>query len=113
MLAVSDFYWDQCLAYAQFDLDARGFEVFCQVAERARPQVTSPKLLVVLDAPPDGSSGSASLGAPAREPQGLARLRTELLRLAGRPDRGPVLYVNSADRAAQFEEVAAAIEAMK
>ncbi len=113
MLTISDFYWDQCLAYAQLELDAGGFEVFCRAAERARPQVTSPKLLVVLDAPTDGSSGSTSTGVPTRELPGSARLRRELLRLAGRADRGPVLYVNTADRPAQFDEVAAAIQAMK
>jgi 2-amino-4-hydroxy-6-hydroxymethyldihydropteridine diphosphokinase len=111
--AISDFYWDQCLAYAKLELDARGFETFCHAAERVRPRVISPKLLVVLDIPPNGSSKSALRGASARGPHGLDRQRSELLRLAGRPDRGPVLVVNSVDCRAQFDEVSAAIEAMK
>ncbi|MBI3837963.1 MAG: 2-amino-4-hydroxy-6-hydroxymethyldihydropteridine diphosphokinase [Planctomycetia bacterium] len=106
LLAISDFYWDQCLAYARLELDTRDFEIFCQAAERARPRVISPKLLVVLDIPPDGS-------ASVRRPQGSDRLRNELLCLAGHPHRGPVLYVNSSRLRSPFDEVSAAIEAMK
>jgi len=100
--AISDFYWDQCLAYARLELDACGFEAFRQAVERARPDVISPKLLVVLDIPPDDLPGWATPGGSGRKPQGWVRQRSELLRLAARPDRGPVLVVNSADRRAQF-----------
>ncbi|HEV3136810.1 MAG TPA: 2-amino-4-hydroxy-6-hydroxymethyldihydropteridine diphosphokinase [Pirellulales bacterium] len=110
---ISDFYWDQCLAYARLELDDRGFETFCHAVERARPNVISPKLLVVLDIPQDDLCGWATAAEIAREPHEWVRLRSELLRLAALPDRGPVLVVNAADHRAQVDEVAAAIEAMK
>jgi 2-amino-4-hydroxy-6-hydroxymethyldihydropteridine diphosphokinase len=111
--AISDFYWDQCLAYAKLELDARGFEIFCQAVEQARLRVMSPKLLVVVDIPPDRLPGSAPGVAPPRGPQELERQRSELLLLAARRGTGPVLVVNSSDRRAQIDEISAAIEAMK
>jgi 2-amino-4-hydroxy-6-hydroxymethyldihydropteridine diphosphokinase len=109
-LAVSDFYFDQSLAYAQMELAARDQEAFGRASETAKARVVSPKLLVVLeeapgnpDAPPDPSAAGTEHGT---------RLRSNLLALAARRGIGPVLYAG-VDRSAQFDEVAAAIAAMR
>ncbi len=100
-LAVSDFYFDQSLAYARLELDAPASDTFSAAWQAARNLVVPPKLLVVLDQP------FGTLPAPASEP-----LRAELLRLAARPGIGPVLYVGNENAASQFEEIVAAVEAM-
>jgi len=100
-LAVSDFYFDQCLAYARLELDARASDTFSTAWQAAQKLVVAPKLLVVLDSPP------GLLPQHDSEP-----LREEMLRLAARQGLGPVLYVGTENFAAQFDEIAAAVEAM-
>ena len=100
-LAVSDFYFDQSLAYARLELDAPASDTFFAAWQAARNLVVPPKLLVVLDQP------IGTLSEPASEP-----LRAELLRLAARPGIGPMLYAGNENAVTQFEEIAAAIEAM-
>jgi 2-amino-4-hydroxy-6-hydroxymethyldihydropteridine diphosphokinase len=96
-LAVSDFYFDQCLAYARCELGAAELASFDQAVEAAREHVVVPKLVVFAN--------------PA-EHRGDARLVEELTRLARRQQVGPVLSIGATDDAA-LQEVAAAIEAMR
>jgi hypothetical protein len=108
---VSDFYFDECLAYARLDLDPRAYEQFHRLWEAARQTVAAPKLLVVLDTWEDAvavrTASPLSLdAAPA------AGLRRELLALATRENLGPVLFAGRDDREVQFEEITAAIAAM-
>jgi 2-amino-4-hydroxy-6-hydroxymethyldihydropteridine diphosphokinase len=111
---ISDFYFDECLAYAHIDLDASAYRQFVDEWAQARSTLIVPKLLVVLDAWGRGvavwqeRAGSADVPSPPSD-----RLRYELLRLAARGDQGPVLYAGSDDRQAQFDEITAAIAAMK
>ncbi len=114
-LAVSDFYLDQCLAYARIELDQDQQAAFTQAWQAARPRVVSPKLLVVLDAP------HAVLSDPAKQQSGPVerawqpgtRLRHEMLKLACRKDLGPVLFVGGMDQQAQYDEISAAITSMQ
>lgn len=111
--AVSDFYFDQSLAYARVELDADGYEAVHRAWAAAHGRVVSPKLLVVLDEsaddpPPAPTSREQPDDEPPRD-----RLRRELLSLAARRDIGPVLYSGGMSPLAQFEEIQAALAAMQ
>jgi hypothetical protein len=113
-MVISDFYFDECLAYAQIDLDASAYGQFVEQWTQAGSTLVAPKLLAVLDTWERGVAAwqerSVSAAMPSARPD---RLRYELLRLATRGDQGPVLYAGSDDRQAQFDEITAAIVAMK
>ncbi|MGD9719981.1 MAG: 2-amino-4-hydroxy-6-hydroxymethyldihydropteridine diphosphokinase [Pirellulales bacterium] len=103
-LAVSDFSFDQTLAYAELALDAADLKTFERAFDQAARQVVLPKLLIVLDTPP---ALAASVDAA------VPRLREKLLALAARRGRGPVLAIGSEDRDGQFAEASAALAAMQ
>jgi 2-amino-4-hydroxy-6-hydroxymethyldihydropteridine diphosphokinase len=110
-VVVSDFYFDECLAYARMDLDDRQYERFRQSWATARATVVAPRLLVVLD--------TWRQAAVARSASPLAddataddRLRRELLALALRGGV-PVLFAGRDEPRAQLNEITAAIAAME
>jgi 2-amino-4-hydroxy-6-hydroxymethyldihydropteridine diphosphokinase len=113
--AVSDFYFDQSLAYAQIELDEADTEAFRRAWAEARPHVVQPKLLVVVDDRPPVVSAPPGRGQEQRavDPPRADRLRRELLTLAARRGIGPVLYAGNLERQAQFDEISAAIAAMR
>jgi 2-amino-4-hydroxy-6-hydroxymethyldihydropteridine diphosphokinase len=120
VLAVSDFYFDQCLAYARLALGPLESEAFCGAFLAARAEVVLPKLLVVLDTPRSvrpASQPSDSASAPQvrRSLEGPQRdaLASELSGLALRRDVGPVLYAGDAGLEARVAEVSAAIRSMQ
>ena len=116
-LVVSDFYFDQCLAYAQVELDdshssPAEMAAFTESWLVARSGVVSPKLLIFLGAPPSvqvpPDQGSIADNNFYRQWSGChescfvwpgARL-------------GPVLFAGS-DRQSQIEEISAAIRSMQ
>jgi 2-amino-4-hydroxy-6-hydroxymethyldihydropteridine diphosphokinase len=100
-LVVSDFGFDQCLAYAHVGLDAERFHEFEAQWHRGRERIVAPRLRVLLASTVPGRLGPH---------QGLAE---ELARCATRPRVGPWLVVGPADPDAALAEVAAAIEAMR
>ncbi len=110
-LAVSDFYFDQCLAYARVALDDDQYATFYQAWVAARKEVVPPKLLVVLGTPA-GMSARPTEHEHQSTP-GADRLQDELSRLAARGGLGPVLYAGGGDAQARFDEVSAAIAAMQ
>src|SRR5262249_34229441 len=95
---VSDFYFDQSLAYSRLELDSEGDRAVRDVWQMMCSSVVGPKLLVMLAGP---SAGRAPAG-----------LHEELLKLAARPGLGPVLLA-SGDRPAQLAEMVAAVEAIE
>lgn len=114
-LAVSDFYLDQCLAYAQVELEQAQLATFIQAWHEAGQRVVSPKLLIVLDAPPPGQvppTDQQFTAADSASPP-TERLRQELLRLARRKGIGPVLFTGGTDQQTQYEEISAAITSMQ
>jgi 2-amino-4-hydroxy-6-hydroxymethyldihydropteridine diphosphokinase len=120
VLAASDFYLEQGLAYARLLLTAADGVAFDEAMAAARAQVVLPKLLVVLDTPPAGRRSAASPPAnvvgdapPEAHVGGTAPLRENLLSLAARPGIGPVLYAGRGNAEAQFAEISAAIAAMQ
>jgi hypothetical protein len=104
-LATSDFYFDQCLAYARTELDESAYQEFRAAWADKVHEVVAPKLLVVLDSP----TAAQEHGSDPRD----QRLRQELLHLAARKGLGPVLYAGRENPESQFVEVSAAITAMQ
>jgi len=94
-LWVSDFWFDQSLAYARLELPADRLEAFCQRWRKSRRRVIQPKLIVLVDPPDDHGTGQ--------------EIRAEAMQ----PGRGPVLRLTRRDRQAWLSEVLAAVEAMK
>ena len=108
VLAVSDFYLDQSLAYARSSLGPREIAAFVLKLAEFRPQVILPKLLIVLDT---SRSATGLLGPKATAEQ--SNLREAMSLVAARSGEGPVLYVGGLDADAQFQEVSAALQAMQ
>jgi 2-amino-4-hydroxy-6-hydroxymethyldihydropteridine diphosphokinase len=107
MLAISDFYFDQTLAYGRACLSSDDYAAWHRAWEQARAGIVAPKLLVVLDDFP-----SRWLAAPSSTPPSR-NVDAEMLELAMRRGVGPVLFAGRADRASQLEEITAAIAAMQ
>ncbi len=116
-LVVSDYFVDQCLAYAELALEPGPFREYCAAHQAATAELALPKLLVLTDTPPFANSAVSALNKtrPAADaPQSSAwhdRLRAKLLELASRPRVAPVLQVGGADLDAQFAEIVAAVQA--
>jgi 2-amino-4-hydroxy-6-hydroxymethyldihydropteridine diphosphokinase len=114
---VSDYWFDQSLAFARLWLQPEQWEAFRTRAEQARGKVARPRLIVVLEAP----TGELLRRIRARRRRGenhltaeqLDRIGRALADQLGRPDRGPVLTLNSGDPEAAIEEGTAALQAMK
>ena len=113
---LSDFWFDQSLAFASVWLDDKLFGEFRVAWEAARRTVTPPKLLAVLDIPGEqlheqvrrrGRPYEAGLDADR-----LEQLRQAVAELARKPGLGPVLWLPN-DPQAAHEELRAAVEAMK
>ncbi len=110
---LSDFFFDQCLAYAELSLHGDSLARFHQQWAARRESIARPKLLVVLDSweAAVAVAGGQQLPQPASGVHG--DLRRALLTLAAQPDQGPVLYAGRNDFQTQFEEITAAITAME
>lgn len=113
---VSDFWFDQTLAFARVWLDRRLCEQFERLFQTARQSVVRPKLLVVLDTPADQLHRRVAARRRPYESQltsdQLERIRLEVLAEAGKPGVGPVLHLGDMTIEAAAEETLAAIDAM-
>ena len=116
-LVVSDFWFDQSLAFAGVWLAPERREAFERFWQEAGRDVVPPKLTVLLDAPLDqlldrirrrGRPCEMGLG-----PEVLERIRQAILARAGQPGRGPVLRLTYDEPRPALDEVLAAIDAMK
>lgn len=116
-LWVSDFWFDQSLAYARVWLPPEQHEAFRQRWEQSRPSVVQPKLTVLLDAPTDQllerirRRGRACERGLQAEP--LEQIRQAILNLASQGGRGPLLRLTNDDPNRVLSEVLAAVEAMR
>ncbi len=115
-LVVSDFWYDQSLAFARVWLSPEELPAFRTEWERCRQQVVRPKLTVLLDA-----SGEFLLGRVLQRGRPCERCLTEwrleeirrsILDEATRAGQGPVLQLSADDTGVAFDEVLAAVEAM-
>ncbi|REK07514.1 MAG: 2-amino-4-hydroxy-6-hydroxymethyldihydropteridine diphosphokinase [Planctomycetota bacterium] len=107
-VAISDFFFDQCLAYARVALEEADYRRFHRTWAQAREAVVQPKLLVVLDDWQAMPTASAP-GDWQRTDENI--LRRELLRQA--VDKGPVLFAGREKTPERLEELTAAIAAMQ
>jgi 2-amino-4-hydroxy-6-hydroxymethyldihydropteridine diphosphokinase len=116
-LAVSDFWFDQSLAFARVWLPGDQFEAFRRRWEQLQPGVVRPKLVVVLDVPAERLlERIARRGRPAEQnlsQQQLERIRQAVLAQAAQPDQGPLLQLANDDFEEVLGEVLAAVEAME
>lgn len=106
VLAISDFFWDQSLAYARCSLEQEEWEGFQAHWQATEKSVLQPKVVVALNV-------TRRTNATARGSAGSERLRCELGRLAARRGRGPAYHVVDRDPQAQFTEIAAVIRGMQ
>ncbi len=114
---VSDFWFDQAWAEASVWLSEPRRGEFEQLWRRSRQTVVPPKLLVVLDQPPDDRAKGMASGV---QPEGqsvvatrLRKARDAILRLAAEPGLGPVLRLSVVDVRRAADEVVAAMQAMQ
>jgi 2-amino-4-hydroxy-6-hydroxymethyldihydropteridine diphosphokinase len=115
-LWVSDFWFDQCLAYASVWLRPNQLDAYRPKWEEARRTVVSPKLTVLLDAPAGVLvERIRRRGRPAEmaltEDQ-LQRIRQAILARADQPDLGPLLRLTRQPPDRALTEALAAVEAM-
>ena len=115
-LWVSDFWFDQSLAYAEVWLPPERREAFRRRWHQARDRVVAPKLTVLLDAPTNellervrrrGRRAERSLNA-----ERLEQIRQAILELAEQPGHGPILHLMHDDTNRVVAEVRTAVEAM-
>jgi 2-amino-4-hydroxy-6-hydroxymethyldihydropteridine diphosphokinase len=111
--AISDFWFDQSLAWAASALDAPGQAAVNEAWQALRSEVTAPRLLVVLDAPADRSPLKVAADDQYDwDATRYRRWRSALVEQTRRPDLGPVLHL-AADGSEALSEVLAAFAAMR
>jgi len=114
---VSDFWFGQALAYGALWLGAEEQAAQRQQYEALARHVTPPKLLVLLDAPPQELRRRIERrGRPYEQSlsEGLLdQLRQNIHRAAATAYRGPVLHLSAVDKDALILEVTAAIAGMQ
>jgi len=110
---VSDFWFNQCLAYAGVWLPAERLEAFCGRWEQVRGTVREPKLTVLLDAPSEWVGKETSRSRDPLTVETRERIRNAILEQASRPGQGPVLRLAADGPVPVLDEVGAAFESMK
>lgn len=115
-LVVSDFWFDQSMAFAQVWLTPDRRDEFRLRWQEVRPAVVRPKLIVLLEAPADVLRQRIATRARPFEQsipvERLEQIAAELDAAVCWPDQGPVLRVPMAEPGAMVAEAQAAIEAM-
>ncbi|REK27119.1 MAG: 2-amino-4-hydroxy-6-hydroxymethyldihydropteridine diphosphokinase [Planctomycetota bacterium] len=116
-LVVSDYWFEQSLAFARVWLAPERFGEYESRWQAAREQVLRPKLLVVLDASVEMLRAAiAERGRPyetAINDHTLMRLRESLFDLIDTGGHGPVLRLRGGELEQNLVEVTAAIAAMQ
>ncbi len=116
-LVVSDFWFDQSLAFARPWLSDAEFRVFCKLHRQIRGDVVQPKLVIALDAPTEFLARRIAKRNQAQERtlavEQLDVLRSSLADLVSQPNLGPVLRLDATEPQLALEETVAAIRAMQ
>jgi 2-amino-4-hydroxy-6-hydroxymethyldihydropteridine diphosphokinase len=108
---VSDFWFDQSMAYAQAWLPAGQCEAFHLRWKHDRAHVARPRLIVWLDNP--AAERFWCEGGRSRQDQRREEIRQALLDQVSLPRQGPVLWSNDVSPGGALREVRAAVEAMQ
>jgi 2-amino-4-hydroxy-6-hydroxymethyldihydropteridine diphosphokinase len=113
---ISDFWFDQSVAFARAWLSGERFPAFVERWRERRQTVARPRLVVLLDLP-----GEALIDRLHRRGRAcerpltvtpLERIRQSLIEEVHRPGAGPVLELTNDDHEAAFADVLAAVQAM-
>ncbi len=122
-LVISDFWFDQSVAFAKVWLDKDSYQKFRSRWEEVRHNVVQPKLTVVLSEPAAvrkpgdwlhervkrrGRAYEANLSADV-----LGKIGRAVARQADKPDLGPRLKISAVNPQAVIDEVLGAIESMR
>jgi len=99
---VSDFWFDQSLAFARVWLPMDRFDALHAIWEQSRAAVVRPKLTVLLDVPVDRLLANVA-----------ATHWQALLAQTREPDAGPVLRLTGSDPEQRLDEVLAALRSME
>lgn len=105
--AVSDFWFDQSLAWSAVSLDSSGQAAVLEKWNCASSTIVPPKLLIVL------KSGEEAIRSGPEGADERQRLSDALNRLARRPGVGPVLWLPADDWETTVREAAAALVSMQ
>lgn len=115
-LWVSDFWFNQCLAFAAVWLSPEQLDAFCRRWEQTRHTVVQPKLTVLLDASTErllDRIRRRGRRCERRLTEGLLeQIRQAILAQANKPGQGPMLRLNGDDPDEPLGDVLAAVEAM-
>ncbi len=118
-LAISDFWFDQQLAYGQIDQDDVAWESVLSEWQAWQARIIRPKLLVMLVTPLDCLATEPPPQAASRlsqttgdEMAGCHQLQSRLHALFSRRGQGPTLELNTNMPDCGFTELSAAVEAM-
>lgn len=114
-LAVSDFWLEQALCHLELALPPDRFGRGAQMIDHVALSAAKPKLLVLLDVPPDISWQRIAERGDPNPPRidWLARYRELLLKRVAEPGRGPVLRLDGTKLDEAKDELIAAIQAMQ
>ena len=116
-LMASDFWFDQSRAFARVWLPTDLWKGFVEIHQRARRRVARPKLIVLLDLPPQRQrERTLRRGRPYE--RRLSRsvfdhTAQAILDEIAKPNVGPVLRLTDDDPDAMLAEIVAAVEAMR
>jgi 2-amino-4-hydroxy-6-hydroxymethyldihydropteridine diphosphokinase len=113
--AISDYWFDQAVCSAELALPANDFVRYVERHNELSATVLRPKLLVLLDVPPDVSWQRIAEKGNPHPPRldWLARYRKLLLARVAAPGHGPVLRLDGTKLDEAREELVAAIQAMQ
>ena len=112
---VSDFWLEQSLCHAEMTFPADWFAKYVEQYRQTTVSSVKPKLLVLLDVPPDVSWQRIAERGNPNPPRldWLARYRELLLKRVGEPGHGPVLRLDGTKLDEAKDELIAAIQAMQ
>ncbi|HEV3024874.1 MAG TPA: 2-amino-4-hydroxy-6-hydroxymethyldihydropteridine diphosphokinase [Pirellulales bacterium] len=111
---VSDFWFDESLAWSAAWLDAPGRAAVAEIWQSLRAVVPAPRLLVVLDTPHVATSKTpADHGLADGDSARRDRWRKALVEQIRRSDQGPTCWLPAADAAQAGTELLAALAAMR
>jgi 2-amino-4-hydroxy-6-hydroxymethyldihydropteridine diphosphokinase len=118
-LAISDFWFDQHLAYGQVDSNDAAWQSVAAEWRAWHDRIIRPKLLVMLVVPPDHSATQAHpqpalhLSETTEDRVARQKLQSALYALFSRRGQGPTLELDASAPDWAFTELSAAVEAMK
>ncbi len=115
--SVSDFWFDQSLAFATCWLPSERLPQYRSQWELARQRVVKPKLIVLLEPPIEQLQRRVRQGSHRGEQdlsaETFEQIHQAILQLATRPNQGPQLRLTNEDPASTLEALLAVVRSMR